>query len=231
MLVLLSACGAGGGGGDQETGHTRGHLHDHRPGDRRGHGDPGQRVAHSELTSVSGPSRRTDREEGAMKKPLKVLAVVFALVLTAGSARAAGHLRDPQGRVFLPVRRSLPRRLRRRAVFRAGDRRSGRRGPPGLGGRRALLQKRPDDRIRGGDQVRIVPLYAGLRCQFAGKSVRPYSAPRPPTSSSRRRTRSGRPATAGSASSGQAGSPHRPGPVARPGRPRRLPRLHPHGRG
>jgi hypothetical protein len=117
---------------------------------------------------------RRDREEGTMKKPLKVLFVVFALVLTATAAQAAGTsvtlkggYFSPSDAVFRDVYGGGPTLGLEIAVPVAGVLQAW--AGAGLFSKKGLTTESEE-----ATKVRIVPLYAGLRCQFAGKNIRPY---------------------------------------------------------
>ena len=109
-----------------------------------------------------------------MTKPLKVLSVVFALVLIAGSARAAGTsvtlkagYFSPSDEIFRDVYGGGPTFGLEIAVPVAGILQA-------WGGAEIFSKKGLTTESEEATKVRIVPLYAGLRCQFTGKSIRPY---------------------------------------------------------
>ena len=109
-----------------------------------------------------------------MKKPLKVLSVVFALVLIAGSTRAAGTSVTIKGGYFSPSDAVF------RDVYGGGPTFGLEISVPVAGvlqawaGAELFSKKGLTTESEEAIKVRIVPLYAGLRCQFAGKSIRPY---------------------------------------------------------
>ena len=109
-----------------------------------------------------------------MTKPLKVLSLVFALVLIAGSARAAGTSVTLKGGYFSPSDEIF------REVYGGGPSFGLEIAVPVAGvfqawaGAELFSKKGLTTESEEATKVRIVPLYAGLRCQFAGKSVRPY---------------------------------------------------------
>ncbi|MCK7476677.1 MAG: hypothetical protein M0C28_03285 [Candidatus Moduliflexus flocculans] len=124
-----------------------------------------------------------------------------------GRPSAAGHFRDPQGRVFLSVRRRSS--ATSTAAGRPSDWRSPSRSPGSStlwAGAELFSKKGLTTESEEATKVRIVPLYAGLRCQF-GREERPAVHRRRGRllPHSRRRTRSGRPATSGIGFLGQAG--------------------------
>jgi len=109
-----------------------------------------------------------------VKKPLKVFSFVFTLVLIAGSARAAGTSVTLKGGYFSPTDEIF------RDVYGGGPSFGLEIAVPVAGilqawaGAELFSKKGLTTESEEATEVRIVPLYAGLRCQFAGKSIRPY---------------------------------------------------------
>ena len=109
-----------------------------------------------------------------MKHPQRALAVILALVLIAGSASAAGTSVTIKGGYFSPSDEIF------RDVYGGGPSFGLEIAVPLAGilqawvGAELFSKKGLTTESEEATKVRIVPLYAGLRCQFAGKSVRPY---------------------------------------------------------
>ncbi len=110
-----------------------------------------------------------------MKRLSLVLSVVSALVLIAGSARAAGTsvtlkagYFSPSDEIFRDVYGGGPAFGLEIAVPVAGV-------LQGWAGAELFSKKGLTTESEEATEVRIVPLFAGLRCQFAGKSIRPYA--------------------------------------------------------
>ena len=109
-----------------------------------------------------------------MKKPLNFVSVVIALILIAGSARASGTSVTLKGGYFSPSDEVF------RDVYGGGPTFGLEVAAPVAGviqawaGAEIFSKRGLTTESEEATKVRIVPLYAGLRCQFAGKSVRPY---------------------------------------------------------
>jgi hypothetical protein len=109
-----------------------------------------------------------------MKKPLKFIAVLSALALYAGPAGAAGTSVTLRGGYFSPSDEIF------RDVYGGGPAFGLEIAVPVAGvlhawaGAELFSKKGLTTESEEATEVRIVPLYAGLRCQFSGKKVRPY---------------------------------------------------------
>lgn len=109
-----------------------------------------------------------------MKMPLKALSAVVALAFSAGTAGAAGTIVTLKGGYFSPSDAIF------RDVYGGGPAFGLEIAVPVAGvlhawaGAELFSKSGLTTESEEATKVRIVPLYAGLRCQFSGKKVRPY---------------------------------------------------------